>query len=137
MKKIWLSIALLSGFYAQINAFNVSDTVLTMQSGFGMACRYISATWQCIPSAEGVKGFCVWSYKQGKNFFSNLVKYPPEKVYQYLAARAKSNPLEAVGAITLLVLAILAFYIAYLILYKIVYWILSSIYYLLKRSKKE
>jgi hypothetical protein len=128
VKKILLSIAFISGFYPQIDAFGIDDLSIAARSSIDTMMAYVNTAWQCEPSKDGIKAFCVWTYNTGKTVVSKLVKIPPQTTYQYLSARAKENPLAAVGVVTLIVLVLIAFYTAYRILYGLLYWMIRKIY---------
>jgi hypothetical protein len=113
MKKILVACALGVGFYTAVGALNIDA-----------AAPYISTGWECIPTTDGVKEFCVWTYNTSKNVASKLVRIPPQTTYQYLSTRAKDNPFGAIGVATVLLVVFWILFIIFRLLFRFLYWLL-------------
>lgn len=113
MKKIRVACAMIIGFYTTVTVLNIDAAV-----------PYVSTGWECVPSKDGVKEFCVWTYNTGKNVASKLVRIPPQTTYQYLSVRAKDNPFGAIGVATVLLVVFWLIFIVCRLVFRFLYWLL-------------
>ena len=128
MKKTFLTFAVLCGSYAPAYALSIDEIKSTI-------CVYVDKFVLCILSClqylfpttqNGIKSFFTSTYWVGRAMVARMFGQRPITMYDFLLERAKSNPLEAVGALTLVFLAFLSMYIAYRTLYRLLYWLLVT-----------
>ena len=95
-------------------------------------CIYIvKAIWSAfmdyiMPRPEGVKSYVVSGYLGARSFLGNIFGWQPLNVYDHIFNRAKANPLEAIGAIAVIVTIAWLITFKYRMLYRFYHWILVT-----------
>ncbi len=113
MKKLFLAFTLLCGFYTHLKAFSLSDVTSFVQECVDSLSDTIDTIYQAASGQESTRVM-----------IARMLGMRIPTVTEYLIERAKTNPLEAIGALTVIYLALWLLYKAYRLLYRILYWLI-------------
>jgi hypothetical protein len=129
MKKIFLRFAILCGLHVPVYAVSFDEIKSTIGGYIDQFVLFILSYLQCLlPAQDRLRSLLVSTYWAGRAMAAKMLGQPPITIYDFLIERAKSNPLEAIGAVTVVFLVFRSTYIAYRSLYRFLYWLLVKRY---------
>lgn len=101
----------------------------------------IDAIWYCIdiinavasafidyimPPQEGIRAFITSSYLATRSVMGKIFGWQPLSIYDHILDRAKANPLEAVGAVAVVLAILWLIRFKYRTLYRFYHWLLVT-----------
>jgi hypothetical protein len=128
MKKILMTIAAaLSGIYAWWCGVTLQDVIDTLYHCVNMISAVVSAFIDYImPRQEGIRAYFTSSYLATRSFMGKIFGWQPLSIYDFIVDRAKANPLEAVGAVAVILAILWLIKFKYRTLYRFYHWLLVT-----------
>ena len=117
----------LSGIYAWWYGVTLQDVTDALWYCVGIINALGSAFMDYIfPRQEGIKSYMVSGYLGARSFFGKIFGLQPLSIYDHILDRAKANPLEAFGAVAVIMLIAWLIIFKYRMLYRFYHWLLIT-----------
>jgi|GEM_PF-2389683 hypothetical protein len=128
MKKILLGItAVASAMFAWWCGITLHDLIDALWYCVDIVNAVGSAFMDYIfPRQEGIRSYIVSGYLGARSFFGRFLGWQPLSIYDHILDRAKANPLEAFGAVAIIMLCAWLIVMQYRMLYRFYHWLLIT-----------